>query len=130
MWFIWQGHQLYIWFSKKQTVVAQSSCEAEYIALSELVKELLWLKNLLTELTIPFKLPFLVYVDNKAARELAENPIRHNRSKHIDIKFHFILEAVKNRYILILPVKTLENMTQKNFNHPDESHIWSKVLPM
>ena len=59
-----------VWFSKKQTVVAQSSCEAEYVALSELVREFLWLKHLLTELTIPFELPFLAYVDNKAAREL------------------------------------------------------------
>ena len=115
-----------VWFSKKQTVVAQSSCEAEYVALSELVREFLWLKHLLTELTIPFELPFLAYVDNKAARELAENPIRHNRSKHIDIKFHFILEAVKNNYVLILPVDSKDNVADL-FTKPVSTSIFEHL---
>ena len=118
-----------VWFSKKQTVVAQSSCEAEYVALSELVREFLGLKHLLTELTIPFELPFLAYVDNKAARELAENPIRHNRSKHIDIKFHFILElveAVKNNYVLILPVDSKDNVADL-FTKPVSTSIFEHL---
>jgi hypothetical protein len=82
------------WNSKRQKTVAASSCEAEYMALFEAVKEFTWLSKLLEDLGEPLE-KFVVHCDNKSAIELAKNPVHHQRSKHIDIKYHFIRERVQ-----------------------------------
>lgn len=81
------------WESRKQRTVALSSTEAEYMALSEASKEAIYLKNLISEITGVSKCVRL-YNDNQSAQKLAVNPIFHNRSKHIDIRHHFIREVV------------------------------------
>ena len=80
------------WKSKKQMCVALSSTEAEYVAMSELVKEILYVKQLLEELDIEIELPVRVYVDNIGAIHLARNNVGHAGTKHMDIKHHFIRE--------------------------------------
>ena len=80
------------WLSKKQAVVALSTSEAEYVALSLAAQEAAWLQKLLTDLQIPTK-PIVIKEDNQGAIALARNPIAHSRTKHIDIRFHFIREA-------------------------------------
>lgn len=83
------------WSSRKQPVIALSSTEAEYIAAAECCKELLYLKSLLEELlneTIEIELK----VDNQSAIALMKNGIVNKRSKHIDVKFHFVHELVRN----------------------------------
>ena len=80
------------WLSKKQAVVALSTSEAEYVALSLAAQEAAWLQKLLTDLQIPPK-PIVIKEDNQGAIALARNPIAHSRTKHIDIRFHFIREA-------------------------------------
>ena len=77
------------WLSKKQTVVALSTSEAKYVALSLAAQEAAWLQKLLTDLQIPI----VIKEDNQGAIALAQNPIAHSRTKHIDIHFHFIREA-------------------------------------
>jgi hypothetical protein len=99
-----------IWKSKKQPVVAQSSAEAEYIALAECVKDLLWLKMLLWELDVEVELPVVVYIDNAAAKALAENPIDHDRSKHIDIRYHLIRHHVELGWLKIRKVESARNV--------------------
>ena len=75
---------------KKQAVVALSSCEAEYVALSSTVCEAIWLRNLLESLNHPQEESTEIHVDNKSTIKLAKNPIQHGRSKHIHIMFHFL----------------------------------------
>lgn len=99
-----------IWKSKKQPVVAQSSAEAEYIALAECVKDLIWLKMLLWELEVDVELPVVVYIDNAAAKALAENPIDHDRSKHIDIRYHLIRHHVELGWLKIRKVEGARNV--------------------
>lgn len=79
------------WSSRKQSCVVLSTMEAEYIAASEAVKELVWQKRLFLELLGQSCIP-TVYVDNLSAVKLIKNPEFHKRSKHIDIKFHFVRE--------------------------------------
>ena len=85
------------WKSARQKLVTGSTCEAEYVAAYEASKEAIWLKWLLLDInsTGDGTAPIPLYVDNKAARDLAENPTQHERTKHIDIKFHFIRERVQ-----------------------------------
>jgi hypothetical protein len=84
-----------VWQTKSQKTVALSSTEAEYIAMSEAVKEMLWIIHLLTEAKIPFETPIL-WADNQGAQALARNPVLHQRSKHIDIRHHFIRDVLKS----------------------------------
>lgn len=85
------------WCSKKQPVVALSSCEAEYIAASYAACQALWLDSLIKEVQVEVMRPIQLHVDNKSAINLAKNPISHGRSKHIETKFHFLRDQVNRK---------------------------------
>lgn len=87
------------WQSKKQPVVALSSTEAEYISAATATKELLWLQSILSELGYPVQLPSVLYCDNQSCISLTKNPKFHERSKHIDIKYHFLREKVDSKLL-------------------------------
>ena len=87
------------WQSAKQRVVALSSCEAEYIAAAGAACEGVWLARLLAELTGEAIVAPKLRVDNKSAIALMKNPVHHDRSKHIDVKFHFIRECCDRKLI-------------------------------
>jgi hypothetical protein len=84
------------WKSKKQTSVALSSTEAEYMALTQAAKEAIWIKSLLKELQRFLGEAVLIHVDNQSCIALAKNPEFHARTKHIDIQHHFIREKVED----------------------------------
>ena len=83
------------WFSKKQAIVALSTSEAEYIALSVAIQEAVWLRRLLLDLKVALDGPTLIMEDNQGAIAIARNPATHTRTKHIDNRYHFVREAVK-----------------------------------
>ncbi|GFY85446.1 hypothetical protein Acr_04g0001840 [Actinidia rufa] len=83
------------WRTKKQSVVSRSSAEAEYRAMASTTCELLWLRNLLSDLAVPLSSPIRLYCDNQAALHIARNPVFHERSKHIKIDCHLIRERVQ-----------------------------------
>ena len=99
-----------VWQSKSQEPVALSSCEAEYYAMAEAIKEILWFINILTEMGITFETPIL-YVDNQGAIALSQNPVNHQRTKHIDIKWHFIRTIIQTGKIRIKYVGTDQNIS-------------------
>ena len=82
------------WGSKKQTSVALSSTEAEYIAAAHAAKEAIWLRRLLTELGESLKLPTTLFIDNQSAMAIARNPEFHDRTKHIEVRYHFLRQVV------------------------------------
>lgn len=84
------------WESRKQRTVTLSSTEAEYMALSEASKEAIYLKRLVSNLGFNSMAHVCIRCDNNGARKLAENPVFHNRSKHIDVRHHFVREALKS----------------------------------
>lgn len=88
------------WESTKQKTVALSSTEAEYMAISEACKEAIYLRNLLQELTGNVCCVKL-FNDNQSAQKLSINPVYHKRSKHIDVRHHFIREAVSDKLVQI-----------------------------
>ncbi|GJT41540.1 retrovirus-related pol polyprotein from transposon TNT 1-94 [Tanacetum coccineum] len=99
------GDRLVSWSSKRQKSVVISSTEAEYIAMSGCCAQILWMRSQLTDYGLGFnKIP--MYCDNKGAIALCCNNVQHSRSKHIDIRFHFIKEHVKNGVIELYFVNT------------------------
>ncbi|GKB16801.1 ribonuclease H-like domain-containing protein [Tanacetum coccineum] len=91
---IYMGNSLISWKSKKQTVVSRSSAEAEYRALASATCEVIWLTNLLQDLNIKIQKPITMFCDNKAAIQIASNPVFHNRTRHFEIDLHFIRDKM------------------------------------
>ena len=77
-----------VWMSKLQPIVAVSSMEAEYIAAFFVIQEVTWIRAVLLSLGLARSDPTPVSIDNKSARDLALSPVHHQRSKHIDVKYH------------------------------------------
>ncbi|GAU51473.1 hypothetical protein TSUD_95880 [Trifolium subterraneum] len=88
------GGALICWSSKKQEIVALSSCEAEYVAASYAACQTFWIEMLLEELMINNAVKVKLLVDNKSAIDLANHPISHGRSKHIERRYHFLRDQV------------------------------------
>lgn len=97
------------WKCQKQTVVAQSTTEAEYLALSLGVREALWLKSFLNELGINFP-QVKINVDNQSAIKLAQAQQQHSRTKHIDIKVHFVRDEIEKGNISVNYVNSNEQL--------------------
>jgi len=100
------GGAIISWKSKKQPTVALSTAEAEYNAIAFAMKEGLYLRNLLMEIGFEQKEPTMLYVDNQAAISWALNPVEKQRTKHIDLKYHFIREKVQDGSFVLKYCKT------------------------
>ena len=88
------------WGSKKQSIVVLLSTEAEYVAMTNALKDILWLRNLVAEICVPITTPTPLHCDNQGAIALTLNNKFHPWTKHIDIRYHFIQVAVKNNHVL------------------------------
>ncbi|KAK6143271.1 hypothetical protein DH2020_023619 [Rehmannia glutinosa] len=94
------GDCLVSWFSKKQNYVSLSTAEAEYISAAFCCTQLLWMKQTLADYKCSFEnVP--IFCDNISAINIAENPVHHNRTKHIEIRHHFLRDCVSKRKIEI-----------------------------
>ncbi|KAI3739728.1 hypothetical protein L2E82_30139 [Cichorium intybus] len=102
------NENLITWASQKQKCVALSSCEAEFMAATLAACQGVWLRRLLSEITGQKVPPVVLSVDNRSALDLMKNPVFHGRSKHIDIRFHFIRECVENGEIIVKHVSSDE----------------------
>ncbi|GJT32450.1 hypothetical protein Tco_0922869 [Tanacetum coccineum] len=99
------GDRLVSWSSKKQKITAISSTKVEYIALSGYCAQILWMRSQLTNYGLGFNnIP--LYCNNKSAIALCCNNVQHSRSKHIDIRYHFIKEQVENGVVELYFVRT------------------------
>jgi len=98
------------WSSKKQYIIALSSTEAEYIAQTHAAKELLWLRTFIGEINEKFGNPITLNCDNQGAIALAKDNKFHARTKHIDIRYHFIRESVECGKININYIPTEDNV--------------------
>ncbi|GJS25538.1 hypothetical protein Tco_0454170 [Tanacetum coccineum] len=97
--------RLVSWSLKRQKSAAISSTEAEYIALSGCYAQVLWMRSQLTDYGLGFN-KILMYCDNKSAIALCCNNVQHSRSKHINIRYHFIKEQVENGVVELYFVRT------------------------
>ena len=96
------------WKSKLQTIIAQSTTEAEYIAINAATKEAIYIKSILEELGFYKQDKFPIYSDNNGALLLAKNPVFHERTKYIAVKYHYIRELIENGVIDLIYINMLE----------------------
>lgn len=104
------GEAAISWSSKKQSIVTLSTCESEYVAATSCACHAIWLRRLLEELHLPQDEATEIFVDNKSAQALAKNPVYHDRSKHIDTRYHFIRECIAEKKVKLNLVKTQDQI--------------------
>lgn len=109
--------------SKKQSTAALSSTEAEYMSLSSTSKEVTFLKKLLYEMHLPCPKSIVIKGDNISAINLVKNPVYHQRSKHIDIKYHYIRDVFRKGDIELQYCCSTQNLADVfTKNLPKPSH--------
>ena len=84
------------WSSKLQSIVALSTTEADYVSAVSAGSEAIWIRQLLTELGYEPSGPTTLHMDNQSAIQVARNPEHHGRMKHLDLRFYWLRDAVKN----------------------------------
>ncbi|KAJ0606762.1 putative RNA-directed DNA polymerase [Helianthus annuus] len=104
------GGNLVTWRSKKQKVVSLSSAESEFRGIVKGITEILWLKKLMNEIGFPLKLPTQLMCDNKAAIKISENPVQHDRTKHVEIDRHFIKEKIEDGTVELPFIRSEEQL--------------------
>jgi hypothetical protein len=105
------GGGVIAWSSKQQTIVALSSCEAEYITCTHAAKQILWLQSLAQELGFIQTNATPLYCDNQGTVACALNPQHHSRMKHIDIRYHFIWDCVQRSLINVMHIPGVDNIS-------------------
>ena len=92
------GDKLVSWISKKQNCVSTSTAEAEYVAAASCCSQVIWMRTQLQDYGFAFdRIP--IYCDSKSAIAITLNPVHHSRTKHIDVRYHFIKDHVEKGHI-------------------------------
>ena len=99
------------WKSKKQKTIALSTCEAEYMALALCVQEAKYLVQMYNDLYDIICVPVIIGVDNQGTILPAKNPVMHQRTKHISVKYHFVREEVIRKNVELYYVESKYNVT-------------------
>jgi hypothetical protein len=106
------------WSSKKQKVVSLSTCEAELYAEAAAIQEVLWLRGMLEELGLHTAVGSAVYGDNQSTIAVSKNGVKGQRTKHVDVKYHFVTETVESGAVKLVWVPTTQQ----------EADIFTKAL--
>ncbi|XP_057771060.1 secreted RxLR effector protein 161-like [Salvia miltiorrhiza] len=96
---IFLGSNLVTWSAKKQEVVSCSNAESEYRSMANATTDIVWLKSLCAELSLSLHSPHRLWCDNASALALANNPVFHARTKHIEVDVHYIQEKISDNTI-------------------------------
>ena len=97
------------WRSKLMQTIALSSCEAEFMALTEVCRELMWMCRFLDEIGIEYETPN-VYCDSSSAINWAEDPVQHQRNKHVEIKYYYCRDVVADEKVRLFKINTVNNL--------------------
>ena len=130
-WVFMLGGGAVSWGSKLQPTVALSSSEAEYMAASAAVQEAVHMRSLLSSLDMEQHGAIKIYEDNQGCIALSENPVMHRRTKHIDIRYHFIRERVESGEVKLCYVPTeqqLADLLTKPLGRQQVSRLRERIM--
>ncbi|GJU67471.1 putative ribonuclease H-like domain-containing protein [Tanacetum coccineum] len=103
------GRRLISWQCKKQTIVANSTTEVEYVATANCCGQVLWIQNQIMDYGFNF-MNTKIHIDNESTISVIKNPVAHSRTKHIEIRFHFIRDCYEKRLIEVIKIHTDSNV--------------------
>ncbi|GJW97316.1 putative ribonuclease H-like domain-containing protein [Tanacetum coccineum] len=103
------GRRLISWQCKKQTIVENSTTEAEYVAAANYCGQVLWIQNQMIDYGFNF-MNTKIYIDNESTISVIKNPVAHSRTKHIEIRFHFIRDCYEKRLIEVIKIHIDSNV--------------------
>nr|GEZ21461.1 copia protein [Tanacetum cinerariifolium] len=110
------------WFSKKQTVLAISTTEAEYVSARKACQQALWMKQALIDYDVRLD-DVPIMCDNKSTIDLSKNPTQHSRTKHIEIRHHFLRDNVQKGHISIEKVTSVDNILTKSLKRESFNYL-------
>ncbi|GJX16419.1 putative ribonuclease H-like domain-containing protein [Tanacetum coccineum] len=117
------GHRLILWQCKKQTIVATSTTEAEYVAATNCCGQVLWIQNQMLDYGFNF-MNTRIFIDNESTICIVKNPVFHSKTKHIEIRHHFIRDAYDKKLIQVLKIHTDNNVDDLLTKAFDVSRKW------
>ena len=104
------GFVIISWSTRKQGSIAQSTTEAEYIAASDAYKEEVWIKKILNDVFGGNNDSMIIHCDNQSCIKLSENPVFHDRLKHIEMRYHVIRDLVQRGALKLQYIRTDEQI--------------------
>jgi hypothetical protein len=114
------------WSSKKQPIVTLSTTEAEFVAATSCACQAIWLRRILEEIQFKQQGATSIYCDNSSTIKLSRNPVLHGRSKHIDVKYHFLRDLAKDEVINLIFCKS-EDQVADIFTKPLKTPLFHKL---
>ena len=114
------------WTSKKQTSVSTSTVEVEYMAAASCCAQILWMKNQLLDYGVKYeKTP--IFCDNTSAILITQNPVIYSRTKHIDVRYHFIRDHIEKENVELHFIPT-ENQLADIFTKPLDDRTFKRLV--
>ncbi|GJS04798.1 ribonuclease H-like domain-containing protein [Tanacetum coccineum] len=120
------GRRLISWQCKKQTIVATSTTEAEYVAAANCCGQVLWIQNQLLDYGFNF-MNTTIHIDNESTICIVKNPVYHSKTKHIEIRHHFIRDSYDKKLIQVEKIHTdlnVADLLTKPFDGPRYKDVW------
>ncbi|GJU92675.1 putative ribonuclease H-like domain-containing protein [Tanacetum coccineum] len=116
------GRRLISWQCKKQTIVANSTTKAEYVVASSCCGQVLWIQNQMLDYGYNF-MNTKIFIDNESTICIVKNPLFHSKTKHIEIRHHFIRDSYEKRLIQVIKIHTYHNVADLLINAFDVSRF-------
>ncbi|GJR28958.1 putative ribonuclease H-like domain-containing protein [Tanacetum coccineum] len=117
------GKRLISWQCKKQTIVANSTTEAEYVAAANCCGQVLWIQNQMLDYGFNF-MNTKIYIDNESTICIMKNPVFHSKTKHIEIRHHFVRDSYKKKLIQVIKIYIDQNVADLLTKAFDVSRSW------